>query len=159
MIKEIHIYDIDGTIISSSHRYRTAPCGTRIDLDYWRENDVPEKIMQDSALPHLAQYKADLANPEIYVILATARACLPGDANYQYIKEKMGMPDKFVHREGVNDSRGGAQLKIQAIKPLLNLKQFRDAVVHVWEDNKKYLSDMCKALNAIGHYVPSTQGH
>lgn len=159
MIKAIHIYDMDGTIISSSHRYKTASCGTRIDLEYWREHDNERHIHRDSPLPHLAQYKLDLKNPEIYVIIATARACVKDDANYKYIERRMGWPDKFVHRQGIDDTRGGAELKIKAIKPLLNLKQFRNAAVHVWEDNKTYLSDMCKALNAIGHYVPSTQGH
>ena len=122
-IKRIHVYDIDGTLISSSHRYRTAKCGTKIDLKYWRSKDNSDHIYKDSFLPHMAQYKEDLKNPEIYVILATARACKPGDANYKYIQRRMGMPDKFVHRLGVEDRRGGAQLKIQAIKPLLNLKQ------------------------------------
>jgi hypothetical protein len=159
MIEKIHIYDIDGTLISSSHRYRTAECGTRIDLEYWREHDNDRSIYKDSPLPHLAQYKQDLKNPKIYVILATARVCYKGDANYKYIQRRMGIPDKFVHREGLEDKRGGAELKIQAIKPLLNLKQFKNAAVHIWEDNKDYLSDMVCALNGIGHYIPSTQGH
>lgn len=158
-IKLIHIYDIDGTIISSSHRYRTAKCGTKIDLEHWREHDNERFIHKDSPLPHLAQYKKDLQNPEIYVILATARACIEGDANYKYIARRMGTPDKFVHRQGIEDNRGGAELKIKAIKPLLNLRQFAGVAVHIWEDNKSYLSDMVCALNGIGHYVPSTQGH
>lgn len=158
-IKLIHIYDIDGTLISSSHRYRTAECGKRIDLEYWREHDIERFIVKDSPLPHLAQYKQDLQNPEIYVILATARACVKGDTNYAYIKHRMGNPDKFVHRMGIDDNRGGSELKVQAIKPLLNLKQFSNAAVHIWEDNIDYLNDMVCRLNGIGHLIPSTQGH
>ena len=159
MIKRIHIYDLDGTVISSSHRYRTDETGERIDLQFWREHDKPEFIEKDSLLPHAAQYKADLQNSEIYVIVATARACIEGDANYKYITERLGMPNKFIHRQGVDDTRKGAKLKIEGIKPLLNLKQFRGAVVHFWEDNKDYLNEVCEALNAIPHYVPSTQGY
>lgn len=159
MIKRIHIYDLDGTVISSSHRYRTMPGENRIDLAYWRANDIPEKIAKDSLLPHAAQYKADLKNPEIYVIVATARACVPGDANYKFLAERLGMPNKFIHRLGVNDNRKGAKLKIDGVKPLLNLKQFKGAVIHFWEDNKDYLREVCDAIGAIPHYVPSTQGY
>ena len=162
MIKQIKIYDMDGTIVDSSHRYRSIIDENgieRIDLDHWVANDVPEMIAKDELLPLAEEYKQDLINPEIYVIIATARACSKNDANYQYIKNVLGMPNKFVHREGREDKRGGAALKIQAIKPLLNLKQFKNAIVKVFEDNKTYLQDMCQALNAIPIYCESNQGH
>lgn len=159
MIKHIHIYDMDGTIVSSSHRYKLVSTENRIDLDHWRKHDVEKYINKDSLLPHAAQYKADIKNPFVYVIIATARACNQGDANYKYIEKHLGMPDKFIHRQGVNDNRGGAQLKVEAIKPLLNLKQFKNAAIHVWEDNKDYLNYLCQKLNAVPHYVPSTQGY
>lgn len=159
MIKEIHVFDLDGVVISSSHRYRTNEAGNAIDLDHWRKYDIPEFIEKDSLLPHAAQYKADLLDSAIYVIVATARACIKNDTNYLFIDKYLGMPDKFIHRQGAEDSRHGHTLKIQGIKPLLNLKQFRDAVIHVYEDNLTYLNHMCKELNAIPHYIHSTQGH
>lgn len=162
MIKQIKIYDMDGTIVDSSHRYRSRIDENgieRIDLDFWRKHDIPEFIAKDSLLPLAKEYKADLLDPETYVIIATARACTAGDANYQYIENVLGLPNKFVHRQGIDDKRGGAALKIQAIKPLLNLKQFKNALVKVFEDNKAYLQDMCHALNATPIYCKSNQGH
>ena len=159
MIEQIKIYDMDGTIVCSKHRYQTAKCGTRIDLPHWRAHDIPEFISLDSLLPMAEAYKSDLDNPSIYVIIATARACEENDANYQFIAEKLGKPNKFIHRLGPDDNRGGAQLKIQAIKPLLNLKQFKNAVVHIYEDNLKYLQDLRHALNGVGHYIASEQGY
>lgn len=158
-IKQIKIYDMDGTLVDSRHRYRTMPCGTRIDLDYWIANDTPEKIAMDSLLPLAEEYKADLANPEIYVIIATARGASKNDANYKFIRDNLGMPNKFVHRQTMADRRGGAELKIQAIKPLLNLKQFQNAMVKVFEDNLSYLQKMCQELNAVAIYCESNQGH
>ena len=160
-IKYIHVYDLDGTIIDSSHRYRTILKNgkERIDLAHWRAHDIEEYIMRDKLLPLAEQYKQDIKNPEVYVIIATARACMPGDANYKYIEQHLGLPNKFIHRQGPEDTRGGAELKIKGIRPLLNLKQFRSAVIKVWEDNKDYLSAMCDALNAQGYFVPSNQGH
>lgn len=158
MIKEIKIYDLDGCVIDSSHRYRTNTEGTAIDLDYWIRKDVPEEIARDSLLPMADQFKQDLLNPEVYVIVATARACIPGDANYVYLETTLGMPNKFIHRKGRDDERKGAHLKIQGIKPLLNLKQFKNAVLTVFEDNASYLKELCDEFNCMGVYVPSVQG-
>ena len=162
MIKEIKIYDMDGTIVDSSHRYETEKDrygNTRINLAHWRSKDHAKHIWGDTLLPLAAQYKADLLNPEIYVIIATARACAKGDANYNYIAYHLGVPNKFVHRMGAGDNRGGANLKIDAIKPLLNLKPFKNAMVTVFEDNIDYLIKMCHALNAAPVFVPSNQGY
>jgi len=52
-IKNITIFDLDGTVLDSSHRQATKPDGT-LDLAKWFENATPEKIFQDKVLP-LAQ--------------------------------------------------------------------------------------------------------
>ncbi len=158
-IKEVKIYDMDGTIVCSAHRYRTDSSGENIDLAHWRSLDIAKFISQDSLLPLAEEYKRDLQNPGIYVIIATARACKKGDANYRFIREHLGNPDKFIHRLGPTDNRGGAELKLQAIIPLLNLKQFANASIKVFEDNISYLKKMCDRLNATGIYIPSVQGY
>lgn len=165
MIKKIKIYDLDGTLIDSSHRYRTK--GGKIDLAHWRENDTPEKVALDSFLDLYEWLKVDLKRKDTFVILATARACVENDHNYDFLKHHDIMPDMFIHRQGDNDTRGGAALKIAAIKPLLNLKQFQGATIHIFEDNIQYLQDMVIALKGdfskgrkvVGHFVPSVQGH
>lgn len=159
MIKEIKIYDMDGTLVCSLHRYKTAECGTKIDLEHWLQHSTEEFISQDKLLPLATEYARDLDNPTVYVIIATARACNKNDANYAFIEKYLGKPDKFIYRQGEKDTRGGAELKIQAIKPLLNLKQFKNAIIHVFEDNLVYLGKMCYSLNAEGHFFPSKQGH
>jgi len=163
MFTKIKIYDLDGTIINSLHRYRTNE-QNQIDLEYWIENDTRANIMKDSFLVLKKWLDKDLENPETYVIFATARACEYNDANYEFLQTHNIMPDMFVHRQGRNDQRGGAQLKIQAIMPILNEPQFNNATIHVFEDNINYLHDMVTHLaNAnlpiVGHFVPSQQGH
>ena len=44
------IYDLDHTVIDSSHRAATLPNGS-IDLDHWREHSTPELIARDRLLP------------------------------------------------------------------------------------------------------------
>jgi hypothetical protein len=148
---------MDGVLVSSFHRYKTDNSGKKIDLEFWRKHDIPEFIEKDSLLPHSVAYKADLKDTEVYVILATARACIKNDANYTFIHKHLGMPNKFIHRQGVNDNRHGHTIKIQGIKPLLNLKQFKDSIVHVFEDNATYLEHMCNAFSCNGNLIYSEQ--
>ena len=109
MIKRIHMYDLDGLAIDSLHRYKTK--NGKIDLAYWRENDHREKIMQDSLMPMARHMQDSIENPEIYVIIATARACVIGDGNYDFLNMHFNGANKFIHRQGENDTRGGAELK------------------------------------------------
>lgn len=164
MIKKIKVYDLDGTLIDSSHRYRTDETGKRIDLEFWIANDTHEKIFQDKFLILKKWLEHDLQRDDTFVIFATARACIEGDSTYQFLQHHNIMPDKFIHRQGREDKRGGAELKIQAIKPLLNLKPFKNATIHIFEDNINYLKTMVDAFynsgkKVVGHYIPSKQGH
>ena len=82
-MKRVQVYDMDGTIVDSLHRYRTIKNldGTeRIDLEYWRANEY--RAMQDKLLPLADQYKRDLLCPNTYVIIATARVINKPDAQF-----------------------------------------------------------------------------
>ena len=152
-MKQIRIYDMDGTVVCSLHRYKTID--NKIDLQYWRDNEY--RAMEDSLLPLSAQYKADLNNPEVYVIIATAR--ILRDADNHFIDTVLGKPDYIISRKD-NDSRSGGLLKILGLKKLFSLKQFqkvRDIIFY--EDNTSYLKAVCDYFNITGVYIPSKQGH
>ena len=155
-ITRVAIYDMDGTIVDSQHRYRTITDenGTRIDLDHWRENEY--RAMGDSLLPMAEQYRIDLADPSCYVIIATAREMNPPD--WQFVNEILGMPDHFISRpKGSNVS--GKTLKINGLTKFFNLVTFRDAEFVFYEDNIQYLKAVCDRFNIRGVYIPSVQGH
>lgn len=155
-IKRVAIYDMDGTIVDSSHRYRTINKGGKefIDLDYWRANE--HKAFEDGFLPLVEQYRTDLADSNCYVIIATARVM--GAADWQFVQEKLGMPDYFISRKP-NDSRSGGLLKVLGLQKFFNLPQFRKADAVFYEDNVSYLKAVCDAFGIRGVYVPSKQGH
>ena len=153
-IKRIQIYDMDGTIVDSLHRYKTLECGTKIDLQYWRDNEY--RAYDDSLLPLAEQYKKDLTDPECYVIIATAR--IIRDEDMRFIKDKLGMPDYIISRKE-NDNRSGGELKIKGLQKFFNLKNFKNAVAVFYEDNTAYLKKVCDYFNIRGVYVPSKQGH
>lgn len=154
MIKEIKIYDMDGTIVDSTHRYKTLECGTKIDLQFWRDNEY--LAYNDSLLPLAEQYKKDIQNPECYVIIATARIIRNEDM--RFIKDKLGMPNHIISRKE-NDSRSGGLLKVLGLKKFFNLKNFKSAKAVFFEDNVNYLKTVCDYFNIEGVYIPSKQGH
>jgi hypothetical protein len=155
-INRLAIYDMDGTIVCSLHRYRTIIDGDkeRIDLDHWRENE--HRALDDSLLPMSEQYKQDLADPHCYVIIATARVM--GAADWQFVQEKLGNPDYFISRKA-GDTQSGKTLKIGGLAKFFNLPQFRGIPAVFYEDNIEYLKAVCDRFNIRGVYIPSKQGH
>ena len=155
-IKRVSIYDMDGTIVCSMHRYKTIidDNGERIDLQYWRENEF--RAMDDSLLPLASQYRADLNDENCYVIIATARVLHTPDNTF--IAEILGEPDYIISRAEGDISSGG-KLKIAGLSKFFNLVTFRDAEFTFYEDNTTYLKAVCDRFNIRGVYVPSKQGH
>ncbi|NBO62344.1 MAG: hypothetical protein EBU82_15590 [Flavobacteriia bacterium] len=155
-IKRIRIYDMDGTIVCSLHRYRTVidERGERIDLDYWRENEY--RALDDSLLPLAEQYRADLADPETYTIIATARVL--GEPDREFIRDTLGEPDYIISRKR-GDTQSGRTLKIGGLAKFFNLVNFQTDDVVFYEDNVEYLKAVCDRFGIRGVYIPSKQGH
>ena len=89
--------------------------------------------------------------------MATARQCIQADFNY--ISERLGDANHFIYRQ-LGDSQSGVTLKLNPLKRLLNLKQFKNAAVTMFEDNIDYLNGVCDGLNRETNkvYIPSNQG-
>jgi hypothetical protein len=155
-INRVAIYDMDGTIVDSSHRYRTIvdDSGERIDLNHWRENEY--RAMDDGLLPMFEQYRQDLKDENCYVIIATARVMNAPD--WQFVNEILGMPDYFISRRP-NDSQSGKTLKINGLAKFFNLVSFKNAEFVFYEDNISYLKAVCDRFQIRGVYIPSKQGH
>jgi hypothetical protein len=155
-IKRIRIYDMDGTIVCSLHRYRTIidDRGERIDLDYWRENEY--RALDDSLLPLVEEYWQDLDDPETYTIIATARVL--GEPDREFIRDTLGEPDYIVSRKQ-GDTQSGRTLKIGGLAKFFNLVNFQTDDIVFYEDNVEYLKAVCDRFDIRGVYIPSRQGH
>lgn len=155
-IQRVAVYDMDGTIVDSSHRYRTIidDAGERIDLTHWRENQ--HLAMDDSLLPLAEQYRQDLRNENCFTIIATAREMHAPD--WEFVEQVLGMPDHFISRKS-GDNQSGKTLKINGLARFFNLKNFKDADFVFFEDNVQYLKAVCDRFGIRGVYVPSKQGH
>ncbi len=129
MYKAIHVYDLDGVLVDSSHRYRNLPNGS-IDLDYWLNNR--HRMDSDKLLPHANKYSKDCADKKIYVIICTARVYTPADV--AFIHSRLGFPNKLIMRLP-GDWSSDAKLKRRELSRLLNLKQFKHLPRFFWEDS------------------------
>lgn len=158
MLKRVAVYDMDGTIVCSLHRYRTMQNekGVQvIDLAFWRENEP--HAFSDSLLPLAVQYQEDIADKACYVIIATARVL--GFEDMRFINEKLGMPNYIISRPS-GDIQSGASLKIKGLQKFFNLVNFPSFENWVfYEDNAAYLKAVCDTFNIQGVYIPSKQGH
>lgn len=148
MYRVIHVYDLDGVLVDSSHRYRNKADGS-IDLDYWIANR--HKVADDKLLPLAKKYRRDVADPSVYVIVCTARQWTAADVNF--ISTRLGMPDKLIMRPK-RDMTHDAQLKRRQLSRLFNLRQFAHLPRFFWDDNKKNL-DACAHLFTRVFHIPS----
>lgn len=155
-IKRVHIYDMDGVLVDSTHRYRTIidQSGERIDLEYWREN--AHTAYDDALLPLAEQYQQDLADPETYTIIATARVL--NEPDWRFLRDKLGLPDYIISRPE-DSTVSGKVLKYKGLARFFNLVNFRGAEFVFYEDNIQYLKAVCDRYQIRGVYIPSKQGH
>lgn len=162
MKTRLNIYDMDGTITDSSHRYRTKRNDqgeTVIDLDHWIANE--HRALDDKELPTIANLRQDIACSETIAVIATARiAC---HLTKLWLSWANAIPDFLVGRRDRHDSRKGAELKIQGINKILD--QHRDIQeITIYEDNRSYLDELTQYYRGRGYsvapvYVSSQQGY
>ena len=138
------IFDLDGTVIDSSHRQLAKPDGS-LDLDHWREHSTPEKIAGDSLLP-LARLMRHALATDKEVAICTARVL--GDADRAYLRQH-GLEAPLVLSRSPGDSRPDAMLKREA---LLSLGRPLHGVT-LYDDNPSVLAMArelgINAINAI----------
>lgn len=151
----IDVFDCDGVLVDSSHRYRNLPSGS-IDLEYWLENCTPEKIAADKLLPTAEIYRESLNNPNRYTIIATARQVREPDL--EFFRSRLGFPQHLIARK-IGETTPDWLLKIRGLKRLLNLRQFRNRAVTVWEDNPITLHQFSQVMPHWKlHHIRSNQG-
>jgi len=148
MFDRIHVYDLDGVIVDTSHRYRNKSDGT-IDLDHWLANRY--KMGQDKLLPLAEQYLKDCLNPHIYTVICTSRVEHINDV--RYILTVLGAPNKLLMRPYGN-TEADAVLKRRQLQRIFNLRQFSKLPKKFWEDNPRNIN-ACRDLFDKAFLVPS----
>ena len=77
-----YIFDLDHTVIDSSHRQLTKADGS-LDLDHWIANNTRAKIMGDSLLPLATQWRKAYAKGA-EIVICTARVI--GEHDHEFLR-------------------------------------------------------------------------
>ena len=131
---KIRIYDLDGTIIDSSHRARHDQNG-KLDLEHWKANNTKENIFKDDLLPMYWQLVADYKNGD-YVIICTAREM--GKWDYEYLHQMGIYYDRILSRP-TGEETADWKLKRKLLNPFFNLKPFQKYEKYFYDDNNSNL--------------------
>jgi len=146
------IFDLDHTVIDSSHRQLTKADGS-LDLTHWRENCTHEKIMADTLLP-LARTMQDAINNGQNVIICTARVLGRSDIIFL---AKHGLLASVILSRPEGDNTPDAELKTRLLKQHcqkvgVTWARFTRSA-YMFDDNANVLAEMkshgITALNAI----------
>jgi phosphoglycolate phosphatase-like HAD superfamily hydrolase len=140
------IFDLDHTVIDSSHRQSTLACGS-LDLAHWIENNTPEKIAKDTLLPLADIWKNAKKSGET-IGVCTARVLQ--DADFKFLADN-GLECDFILSRPMGDNTGDAELKKRLLTEYAqyekqSLPQFVKGIQAFFDDNKSVL----KMLNSIG---------
>ena len=139
MIKQVSIFDLDGTTIDSSHRQITDSKGN-LDLAKWFKNATPSKIFADKVLPLSLQIRRRQKKGD-YTIVHTARNMTYAD--YEFLMDNGICPDKIISRPKGNMVADGV-LKRKQLSSLFNLKQFKNSNKVIFDDNKQVRTELKK---------------
>jgi len=134
-----YIFDLDHTVIDSSHRQLTRADGS-LDLAHWIENCSREKIFGDSLLP-LADQMRDLIARGKNVVICTARVMSEADYDFLYAN---GLYTPWILSRPMGSRLGDAELKkglLRAFAQRQNVSWARFARTSIMlDDNESVLA-------------------
>jgi|TARA_B100000519_G_scaffold189841_1_gene188738 phosphoglycolate phosphatase-like HAD superfamily hydrolase len=140
----LYIYDLDGTIIDSSHRLGDG------SLDDWFANNSPDNIAKDSLLP-LAQHLQMQNKKGNATAVCTSRQMT--DADYQFLVDN-GINPVFILSRKHGDNTSCGAMKLDLIRKFVNRMGYawgdfiRNAVM--FDDNDDVLDTLSNSgMNLI----------
>ena len=110
-----YIFDLDGTVIDSSHRLGDS-------LDDWRRMNTPANVAKDSPLPLLDQMRDAIAD-DLDVIICTSRVMAGRD--FRWLNDH-GIRGVTILCRDVDDDRLCGFFKLHL------LKDYADSIGYTW---------------------------
>ena len=106
------IFDLDHTVVDSSHRQATRPDGS-LDLDHWREHSTAKLIERDTLLPLAHEWRKIQRKGNAKIIVCTARVM--GPADYFYFGSRGLFAETIISRKE-GDRTPDDLLKLRGLK-------------------------------------------
>lgn len=161
------IFDLDGTVVDTSHRYRNTPEG-HCDLDYWFANSTPEMIAKDALLP-LADTMRRYYREGHEIIICTARSwdrhplmtVEPGPMYEKFLADNDLRYHHLLYRNMAgpdHETLGDGDLKTRLLDDLAAREGWPEnwrIDACMWDDNvnviKKMFRDKLMCFDAVKH--------
>ena len=136
----LYIFDLDHTVIDSSHRQLTRADGS-LDLDAWRLNCTKSQINRDSLLPLARFMRRAIADPNTQTAICTARVLSKHD--YDFLVDR-GLSCDAIMSRADGDNRRDDEMKFSKIWNFLLSKNIPRArwrsSVTLLDDNQSVLT-------------------
>ena len=143
------IFDLDHTVIDSSHRQITLADGS-LDLNNWIENCTKEKIMADKLLPLADHWRALALGSRNEIVVCTARVM--GKHDHAFLATH-GLDADAVLSRAMGDRSGDADLKERLLRQYASdtgrswARFSRNACIY--DDNQNVLSRLASIGIAV----------
>ena len=138
-MQSIFIFDLDDTTVDSTHRQRLNADGS-VDLKFWRRNNTPEKILQDSMLPLAGKMIEGIADG-LDIVILTSRVMNRVDLAWLQMR---GMTAPTILSRSIADDRPTGEYKLARLHELAVMRRlsFADLAKRVimWDDCKNVQS-------------------
>jgi hypothetical protein len=150
-MKRIIVFDLDATIVDSSHRTPNHEDGT-LNLPLYLEMKTRENTLKDGLLP-LADFWKSLCLESNYIVVCTARTW--ADFDQEFLDMHGLTAHKILHRkaDGSENHERDNKLKRKWLRRILNLKQFQKLPAIMFDDATPVISEIrdmgIVCLNAI----------
>lgn len=135
-MKNIIIFDLDETCINSSHRTPNNPDGT-LNLPAYIALHSADNVAKDTLLP-ISRILRDRYNMGDYIIILTARDMK--ECDYEFLDNHNLPYNKVMSRDKCKTkshyTMKDGEYKLKWIKSFLNLKQFANKAVIMFDDAK-----------------------
>ena len=130
------IFDLDATVIDSSHRQICKPDGS-LDLAEWKRNSTYPKVMADKLLPLANHWNRIQKLKNVFIAICTARVMSGADLDYLRIK---GLKADEIMSRSETDHRPDAIMKKAKILAFLREHKITKwSNVTFYDDNKTVL--------------------
>ena len=136
------IFDLDATVIDSSHRQITKADGS-LDLAAWKKNSTYDKVMRDRLLPLANHWKFLQEKKNVYIAVLTARVM--GDADYDYLNFK-GLKAREIMSRAFFDHRPDHNMKRTKMLAFMAKHNITDPRKITFYDDNKNVLDMLTFL-------------
>jgi FMN phosphatase YigB (HAD superfamily) len=143
-MKPVIIFDLDETLINSRHRTPRNADGT-VNLSHYMANHNATNVFKDTLLP-LARIAKAIKKTH-YVIFCTARDMMPCD--YAFLIAHDLMANTILSRNRASEAHykcSDAEYKTRWIRPLRNLKQFKNRLFVMFDDEARVI----RAMRSLG---------